>query len=273
MADLSNFYFWRNGNPPALTMQTPTRLLCLLLWLGRLEFASAAQKAVRLEVGFDPGFNLINGTRDVNGKQLTSNPPSYSLAIGLGTPPQPLNATLVVMGPPALSVIDAQDMLWQMPCTNSGSLTMQFAGATGPEITIPFSDLLVELYDMDYKPQMLNGVRMCRPRLYPNDGPYLGTVFFNSAYVVFDYDQGQVSLAQGNRNISGSNVREIAAGPRGVPGVASTATGPLPSKFQLVVAATSSSLSPTHTPNGAVTGYLAAAMLYKVVAVMLVIAV
>lgn len=159
-----------------------------------------------------------------------------------------------------------------MPCTNSGSPTLQFAGPTDPKITMSFTDLLVDLYDKDYKPRMLNGVRMCQLKVYPDDSTNVGTVFFESAYVVIDHDQSQVSLAQGNRNISGSNVREIVGGPRGVPGVASTAMGPLPSKFQLVPAATSSSLSSTHTANGAVTGYFPAAMLYKVVAVMLVIA-
>lgn len=75
---------------PAPTTQTPIRLLCLLLWLGRVYFASAAQKAVRLEIGFDSGLS----STDFLGRLNYEDQPSYFVTIGLGTPPQPINATL-----------------------------------------------------------------------------------------------------------------------------------------------------------------------------------
>lgn len=153
---------------------------------------------------------------------------------------------------------------------------MQFAGANGPKIVMPLTDLLTASYDKNGDPEMLNGVRMCSLKLYESwdrDLSYLGSVFLNSAYVVVDYDQNQVSLAQGNHNISGSNVLEIASGPRGVPGVASIVTGPAPSYYNLAATMTSSSALPTHRVNGAISRYTPTAMLYKVVAVMLVVAV
>lgn len=168
------------------------------------------------------------------------------------------------------------DDLWQMPCTNSGSLNLQFAGAAGPSIGIPFTDLLSSLYDEDDNPKVLNGARICAFKLYPtweSDTSHLGTVFLNSAYIVIDHDQAQVSLAQGNRNLSGSNILEIVPGPRGIPGVASTVTGPLPSDYELAVATTSSNPVPTYKTNSAVSKYLLTAVLYKVVAIILVIAI
>lgn len=52
----------------------------------------------------------------------------------------------------------------------------------------------------------------------------LGDTFLRSAYVVYDLDNNEVSIAQTNFNSGQQNVLEIQAGPRGVPSVASTAS-------------------------------------------------
>lgn len=119
-------------------------------------------------------------------------------------------------------------------------------------------------------------MRICVLKFGPavsNDYAIFGSVFLNSAYIVIDYDQKQVSLAQGNRDISGSNIVEIASGSRGLSGGASTVTGPLPSDFTLAAASTSSSALPTYKTNGVISRYPPTAILYKVVAIILVVAV
>lgn len=51
----------------------------------------------------------------------------------------------------------------------------------------------------------------------------LGDTFLRSAYVVYDLDNKQVSIAQTIFNSGSANVQEIKAGSKGVPNVASTA--------------------------------------------------
>lgn len=75
-------------------MRLSTQLSCLILWFSRLGFSSAAQKALRLEVGFDPGVGLPDGETNRNGTQHGDGQPSYFVTVGLGTPPQLINATL-----------------------------------------------------------------------------------------------------------------------------------------------------------------------------------
>lgn len=52
-----------------------------------------------------------------------------------------------------------------------------------------------------------------------------GDTFLRSAYVVYDLDNQQVSIAQTDFNATTSNILEIKAGAGGVPNVASTANG------------------------------------------------
>jgi hypothetical protein len=49
----------------------------------------------------------------------------------------------------------------------------------------------------------------------------LGDTFLRSAYVVYDLANNEISLAQTDFNATSSSVKEIAAGPSGVPNAAS----------------------------------------------------
>jgi len=75
--------------------------------------------------------------------------------------------------------------------------------------------------------QYANGKAACQFGIEPaGQNPVLfGDTFLRSAYVVYDLDNEQVSIAQTDFNATTSNVQEIKAGAGGVPNVASTANG------------------------------------------------
>lgn len=93
-----------------LIMQTLTRLLCLLIWFGRLDPVSAVQKAVRIEVSFDLSPALPRQETYLNSTQHGDGQPSYSINIGLGTPLQFIKARLQ-LGSSVLLVIDATTLV------------------------------------------------------------------------------------------------------------------------------------------------------------------
>lgn len=119
------------------------------------------------------------------------------------------------------------------PCASADadiSLTLTF-GAAVP-ITVPVRDLVVPVYDAqtNVQNQTTNGEPLCTFMLSPGqeneDQPFLtlGDAVLRSMYVVFDLDNGQVSLAQAAVNTStsastsaaGSSVKIVPKGPGGL---------------------------------------------------------
>lgn len=93
---------------------------------------------------------------------------------------------------------------------------------------VPVSEMLIPLQTTTGAPATNSkGQQICQFGIEPaGDRPILlGDTFLRSAYVVYDLDNRQLSLAQTDFNSTTSNVREIAAGANGVPGVSATATG------------------------------------------------
>ncbi|MCJ1421446.1 hypothetical protein MMC32_007810 [Xylographa parallela] len=93
------------------------------------------------------------------------------------------------------------------------SLTFGFGGPTGPRIVVPFSELLAKI-DQPYT--FHDGSQACIWGIQPTTEQIninlLGDTFMRSAYVVFDLDNLQISLAQTHFNSTTSNVLEVAAG-------------------------------------------------------------
>ena len=144
------------------------------------------------------------------------------------------------------------------PCSllnTSTSLSFQFGGSDGPTIKLPISQLLTDPSGQNESPiSMTDGSSGCLLGFQPANGRplLLGDTFLRSAYVVFDIDNQEVSIAQTVFNADESEVLDIQAGPGGVPGVTSTATGGLAK--QTVTAAevvgAEGTASPTKTEDG-----------------------
>ncbi|KAK5173312.1 uncharacterized protein LTR77_001993 [Saxophila tyrrhenica] len=115
-------------------------------------------------------------------------------------------------------------------CSHADSddtLTLTFDGAI--EITVPAREFIVPLYNRTTNAAytFTDGDQACVFMVVPSRGTgqgflTLGDAVLRSMYVVFDLDQGQLSLAQANVNSTASpDVREVAAGPNGVKNAAS----------------------------------------------------
>ncbi|MCJ1431224.1 hypothetical protein MMC27_000575, partial [Xylographa pallens] len=100
------------------------------------------------------------------------------------------------------------------------SLTFGFGGPTGPRIVVPFSELLSKI---DERYTFPDGSQACVWGIQPTNKQIpinlLGDTFLRSAYVVFDLDNLQISLAQTKFNSTTSNVLEVAVGggPENIP--------------------------------------------------------
>lgn len=113
------------------------------------------------------------------------------------------------------------------------NITLQFGGEKS--ITVPARDLIVPIYDPATNKQNTtsNGQPLCTFMLSPDVGGQqmdqsgfltLGDAILRSMYVVFDLDNGQVSIAQAVANAStdasssgsGNNIKVVQAGPSGV---------------------------------------------------------
>jgi hypothetical protein len=98
------------------------------------------------------------------------------------------------------------------------TLNFTFSSAT---ITIPMSELVLDLFENDSDPVFIGGQGTlgCAFGIAPAlDTPIqLGASFMRSAYVVFDIDNNEISLAQTNFDANGTNVLEIGTGKESVP--------------------------------------------------------
>uniref|UniRef100_L2G9Y3 Probable aspartic-type endopeptidase OPSB n=1 Tax=Colletotrichum fructicola (strain Nara gc5) TaxID=1213859 RepID=L2G9Y3_COLFN len=112
-----------------------------------------------------------------------------------------------------------------IPCSaaNSGNMTFTFSD---PVITVPMNELVLDLIPITGKRiAFSNGVQACLFGIAPaGDGTnVLGDTFLRSAYVVYDLDNNEVSLAQTKYNATSSNVLEIGTGSKAVPSAVAVA--------------------------------------------------
>jgi len=114
----------------------------------------------------------------------------------------------------------------------TGTLDYQFAGPTGPLISVPFKELTVPLVDVSTGEPYTdtNNHPVCRLGLdEPSsaDEPLLfGDTFLRSAYVVYDLDNLQIGIAPTIYNVTSSNIQALPVGTAtNLPGsIASVAT-------------------------------------------------
>ncbi|KAK1963668.1 eukaryotic aspartyl protease [Colletotrichum sublineola] len=113
-----------------------------------------------------------------------------------------------------------------IPCNtaNTGAnMTFSFSGAV---ITVPIDELVLDLIAITGKrTSFSNGVDACLFGIAPaGDGTnVLGDTFLRSAYVVYDIDNNEISLAPTKFNATSSNILEIGKGKGAVPSAVAVA--------------------------------------------------
>lgn len=118
---------------------------------------------------------------------------------------------------------------WVTDCSNAqsnASLSFQF-GSNGPTIDVSMNQIINDIPLFAFG----NGVPACLVQVMPSTdalteevgGLLLGDPLIRNAYVVYDLDNNEISLAQANLNQTGSNIQVIPAG-SGLPGVSVTGT-------------------------------------------------
>jgi hypothetical protein len=123
----------------------------------------------------------------------------------------------------------------------SQNINMTFRFADSVSINVPLNELVI---DTQSGSDGSDG-GTCQFGIAPagRDTIILGDTFLRSAYVVFDIDNNEISLAQSKMNATDSDIVEIGSGPDAVPSAA-TATG------GTTASETSSSAAPTSTETG-----------------------
>jgi len=152
---------------------------------------------------------------------------------------------------------DSKSQAAYVPCSlanSPGTLDFVF---TDPTISVPLNELVINpgprsdgsiLTFQDGSAACIFGIS--------NSGDstnVLGDTFLRSAYVVYDLDNNQISLAQTNFNSTKDNIKEITTGPNSVPdttGVSGVANA-IPTQSGGRVG------SPTQVPGGSIKGHAA----------------
>ncbi|KAK2592530.1 hypothetical protein QQS21_009775 [Conoideocrella luteorostrata] len=108
-----------------------------------------------------------------------------------------------------------------IPCSmrnKNTSLTFQFSSPAS--ITVSLAEMILDLRDLTGKKVTFdNNVEACLFGIAPagDSTSVLGDTFLRSAYVVYDMDNNEISLANAKTNVTTSNVIEITSGSNGVP--------------------------------------------------------
>ena len=133
----------------------------------------------------------------------------------------------VVSGIGAVPVSDQGETVYVASCSagnNNAALSFTFGGSNGITINVPISALLSDL-----QTTFGNGDEACELLMRPTDASspstVLGDSFLRSAYVVYDLDNNQVSLAQANLNSTSESIQVIPSGTAGLAQASSTAAG------------------------------------------------
>jgi hypothetical protein len=112
------------------------------------------------------------------------------------------------------AVYDESEAVAFVPCSlaeQTATLNFTFSG---PTISVDLAEMVIDLFDSSGKRLSFgNGVTACLFGVAPagNGTVVLGDTFLRSAYVVYDLDNNEISLAQARFNVSASSVTEISA--------------------------------------------------------------
>ncbi|KAL4786592.1 aspartic peptidase domain-containing protein [Aspergillus varians] len=165
-----------------------------------------------------------SATDNIDQSFSTRNSPPTVVLLDSGATLTYLPSLLVAEIYSALDVhFEEEQQFGYVPCSTylSGredyNLTFTFSGLT---IRVPLSELVLDnalYYSEDYL--HIDGEESCLFGILPASDffPILGDSFLRSAYVVFDLDNNEVSMAQANYNPGDDHILEIGSGDDAVP--------------------------------------------------------
>lgn len=129
---------------------------------------------------------------------------------------------------------------------DNDSISLEFGGKV--TITVPARQFIVPVYDpQTNKPVYVNGEQVCTFMLVPAQDENmnfqtLGDAVLRSMYVVFDLDNGQVSIAQSSLDSTAEpNIKPVEAGPNGVAKAAGASDTDVPANSYSIASAVSGS--------------------------------
>lgn len=126
------------------------------------------------------------------------------------------------------AIYDAVNAMYQesdnvafVPCSlRDQNAHMTFKFSSPASITVALNEMILEVQDNRGNELTFdNGVAACLFGMVPagNSASVLGDTFLRSAYVVYDLDNNEISLANAKFNVTQSNIVEIAKGANAVP--------------------------------------------------------
>ncbi|OHE95451.1 eukaryotic aspartyl protease [Colletotrichum orchidophilum] len=124
------------------------------------------------------------------------------------------------------AVYQQEEGVAMIPCSTANSGTNMTFTFSDPAITIPMNELVLDLVAVTGKrTSFSDGAEACLFGIAPaGDGTnVLGDTFLRSAYVVYDIDNNEVSLAQTKFNATSTNIIEIGKGSGAVPSAVAAA--------------------------------------------------
>ncbi|KAH9203708.1 aspartic peptidase domain-containing protein [Leptodontidium sp. 2 PMI_412] len=141
-------------------------------------------------------------------------------------------------------------------CEYSNLSYMTFAFESGSVVNVAYSELINKIYVPSPEPTTLPFSDVCVMGILEGDGLgsyFLGDLFLQSAYIVFDLTNNRIGIAQSNQNSDTSNIVEVPSGAASIPqstGVPfpSEPPGSTPSRPPSTPLRTPSP-SPTHKPS------------------------
>ncbi|CAM1502894.1 Fc.00g076700.m01.CDS01 [Cosmosporella sp. VM-42] len=119
------------------------------------------------------------------------------------------------------AVYDEDEETAFVPCSLANEdMNMTFKFSDPASISVPINELVLDFTDITGRQLAFrNGDAACMFGIAPSAGGtnVLGDTFLRSAYVVFDLDNNEISLAQSNFNVTSTNIAEIGSGDDPVP--------------------------------------------------------
>ena len=115
---------------------------------------------------------------------------------------------------------DSSEGAAYVPCSladNSTALNFTFSS---PTISVAMSEMVIEVSSSDGQQlTFADGTPACLFGIAPagSSTSVLGDTFIRSAYLVYDLDSNEISIAQTNFNTTSTNVQEIGTGTTGIP--------------------------------------------------------
>jgi hypothetical protein len=115
---------------------------------------------------------------------------------------------------------DSSEGAAYVPCSLANNNTALNFTFSSPTISVSMSELVIEVSASNGRQLTFSdGTPACLFGIAPagSSTSVLGDTFIRSAYLVYDLDSNEISIAQTNFNATGTNVQEIGTGTTGVP--------------------------------------------------------